>query len=72
MEVNSLAMYDHQLPERKGSKDTVVGKILTGHPSSTEVPAAHTDELTHITGKHLCLSLLVSRCKDKMGFIFGL
>lgn len=65
-------MYDHQLPERKGSKDTAVGKILTGHPSPTEVAAAHTGEFSHSTGKHLCLSLLVSKCNDKIGFLFGL
>lgn len=67
-------LYDHQLPDRKGkgSKDTVVVKILTGCPSSTEVAAAHTGEFSHITGKHLCLCPLVSRCNDKTGFIFGL
>lgn len=65
-------MYDHQLPDSKGSKDAAVVKILTECPSSSEVAAAHTGEFSHITGKHLCLSLLVSTCNDKMRFIFGL
>lgn len=72
--ISSLAHGQPPAPKWQGQQVHNCGQNPDRIPSSAEMAAAGNDtgELSHITGKHLYLCLLVSRCDDKMGFIFGL